>query len=232
MPARSTQRLILLSLLTFALAALWLWGPDEAALFAAVKAHLEQFRAAHLAYPVAFTLGFFLFYAVVTSFLPLGLVLMLLAGAIFPLWLGALVVCTGYSVGATLNFYIARYLLKDRVPQRLQRVKAAVERDGWFYLLVLRLIPFLPAQGISFAMGATPIRAVPFFTATWAGDLPLSIFVVFMGRRLAEIDRVAGLLSPDIMLGLTGFALFLLAGKWLIARRRDLRALTDDTAQE
>ena len=225
---RLSFRFFLILLLAATLIALWILGPSEATLFAAVKLHLEPLRAFNLLHPLLFALSFFLFYAAVTSFVPLGLVLMLLAGAIFPVWLGSLIVCTGYSVGATLNFFIARYFLQDRVPAKLQGLRNAVERDGWFYLFVLRLIPFLPAQGISFAMGATPIAPLPFFTATWAGDLPLSIFIVYMGRRLAQIDSLRGLLSPDIMLGLTGFALFLLAAKWWIGRQRELRAITEE----
>lgn len=223
MKRRLTLLLLLLLLLT-----LWWLGPDEAELLQWAKAHLAEFRAQYAAYPVGFACMFFLLYAFLTAFIPVGIPLMLLAGAIFPFWLGTFLVCTAYSTGSLLNFLFARHFMGQIDHARLAPVRAAIAEDGWFALFVLRLIPVLPAQGVTFAMGTMPIGLWPFFTATWAGDLPLSAFLIYMGQRLAEVEDTGELLSPDLLFAMTAMALLLWAGRRYLIRRRVLAVAAEE----
>ena len=210
----------------------WWLGASEQVLLLWIKTHLELLRALAVQHPVLFPLSYLAAYALLTSFLPLGIPLMLLGGAVFPFLLGSLLVCTGYSIGATLNFLLSRYWMGGRCHPRLVPLRDLIERGGWMTLFALRLIPLLPAQGISFAMGATRLSVPVFFTATWTGDLPLSAFLVFMGRRLSTIEHTHDLLSADILLAFTGFGLLLALGKWWLGRRGGLAAANETTTTQ
>lgn len=71
------------------------------------------------------------------------------------------------SLGATLAFLVARWVLRDAVQarfgNRLTAVNAGIARDGGFYLFTLRLVPVLPFFIINLAMGLTALR-------TWASS--------------------------------------------------------------
>ena len=83
--------------------------------------------------------GFFAVYVAVAALsLPGAAVLTLLAGAVFGLLVGTVLVSFASSLGATLAFLASRYLLRDsikaRFGTRLAEIDKGVERDGAFYL--------------------------------------------------------------------------------------------------
>ncbi|MDY6831678.1 MAG: VTT domain-containing protein [Thermodesulfobacteriota bacterium] len=59
--------------------------------------------------------------------------------------IGLVLVPFASSIGATLAFLAARFLLKDYVQNkfggRLKTVNQGIEKDGAFYLFTLRLVP-------------------------------------------------------------------------------------------
>ena len=89
-------------------------------------------------------------------------ILTLAGGAIFGLGWGLLLVSFASSLGATLAFLAARFLLRDwvqtRFASRLADINKGVQRDGAFYLFGLRLIPVVPFFVINLAMGLTSMR--------------------------------------------------------------------------
>ena len=180
------------------------------------QAAIEAYRAAH---PGAAALVFLLVYVVVTALsFPGAAVLTLVAGAIFGLWWGTLIVSFASSLGATLAFLVSRFLLRDWVQQRfgdrLKAINEGVRKDGGFYLFTLRLVPAFPFFVINLLMGLTPIRTWTFYWVSQVGMLAGTLVYVNAGTQLAQIDSLAGILSP----GLIGA--FVLLGVFpLIARR-------------
>ena len=84
--------------------------------------------------------AFSLFYIVSTALsLPGAAWLTLLAGALFGLVTGTIIVSFASTIGATLAFTISRLLLRDWVQNKfgsyLKSFNAGVEKDGGFYLL-------------------------------------------------------------------------------------------------
>ncbi|MCZ7654620.1 MAG: hypothetical protein M5R42_10570 [Rhodocyclaceae bacterium] len=85
--------------------------------FKSQQAAIESRRAAN---PLQAALIFFAVYVAVTGFsLPGAAVMTLAAGAIFGLLWGTVIVSFASSIGATLAFVIARFLLHDWVQGRL-----------------------------------------------------------------------------------------------------------------
>src|SRR5699024_10613045 len=133
-------------------------------------AQLEAWRAQRM---LAFTLAFFAAYVLIAALsLPLAVWMTLAAGALFGFWGGLVLVSFASTIGATLAFLAARYLLRDWVRARLgehaRSIDAGLARDGAFYLFTLRLIPVVPFFAVNLLMGLTPVRAATFYLVSQA----------------------------------------------------------------
>jgi uncharacterized membrane protein YdjX (TVP38/TMEM64 family) len=164
---------------------------------------------------------FFLVYSAVTALsLPVATVLGLVAGALFGRVLGTVLVSGASTVGATIAFLISRYLLRDwvqsRYADRLRVINEGIERDGPFYLFMLRLTPVVPFFLINLGMGLTPMRVLTFAVTSWLGMLPGTFLYVNAGTALATIESPGDVLSPTVVASLAalGFAPFLLRELW------------------
>ena len=155
----------------------------------------------------------FLAYVIVTALsLPLAIWMTLGVGALFGFWPGLLLVSFASSLGATLAFLAARYLLRnwvrDRLGARARAIDEGLARDGAFYLFTLRLIPVLPFFAINLLMGLTPMRAMTFFGVSQIGMLAGTAVYVNAGTQLAAVDSLSGILSTPLLLSLALLGLF------------------------
>ncbi len=144
--------------------------------------------------------------------LPGAAVMTLAGGAIFGLLAGTVVVSFASSIGATLAFLAARFLLRDfvqtRFKDKLQAINKGIEKDGMFYLFTLRLVPVFPFFVINLAMSLTPIRAGMFYIVSQIGMLPGTMVYVNAGTQLARIESTGGILSPDLIFSFVLLGLF------------------------
>jgi pyruvate/2-oxoglutarate dehydrogenase complex dihydrolipoamide dehydrogenase (E3) component/uncharacterized membrane protein YdjX (TVP38/TMEM64 family) len=151
---------------------------------------------------------------------PGATVLTLIAGAIFGLLRGTLLVSFASSLGATLAFLLSRFVLRDWVQARfgaqLRGINEGIAKEGAFYLFTLRLVPAVPYFAINLAMGLTPIRARTFYWVSQAGMLGATIVYVNAGTRLAAISSPAGILSPQVIGALVLLGFFPLLAKKLL----------------
>ncbi len=182
------------------------------------QAELEAYRSAHPGLAAGL---FFLTYVVVTGLsIPGAAVLTLLAGAIFGLLWGTVLVSFASTIGASLAFLAARFLLREWVQssfgERLRAINEGVRKDGAFYLFTLRLVPAFPFFAINLVMGLTPMPLRTFFWVSQLGMLAGTIVYVNAGTQLARIDSLAGIASPALLLSFALLGLFpLLARKAL-----------------
>ena len=157
---------------------------------------------------------FFCAYVLATLlFLP-GLLFTLAAGALFGPYLGTLIALAGATVGATAAFLVARYVLADwiesRTPARARRVIEGVEGEGWRFVAMTRLIPFIPFNALNYALGLTRIRLVSYVLASFVFMAPGAAAYAYLGhagRSLAtgDGDLVQNALLGLAVLGLIGF---------------------------
>ena len=188
---------------------------------AAIKARQADLEAWRAAQPLVAALLYFLAYVAVTALsLPGATVMTLAGGAIFGLGWGLLIVSFASSIGATLAFLAARWLLGDwvraRFGQRMAAVNAGMARDGGFYLFTLRLVPVLPFFLINLAMGLTAIRPLTFYWVSQVGMLAGTLVYVNAGTQLGRIDSLSGIVSPGMLGSLLLLGLFPLAARKLI----------------
>lgn len=147
---------------------------------------------------------FFAVYVAVTALsFPGATVMTLAAGAIFGLAAGTLIVSFASSLGATLAFLAARYVLRDSVQQRfsarLAEIDKGIAKDGAFYLFTLRLVPLVPFFVINLLMGLTRMRAWTFYWVSQLGMLAGTIVYVNAGTQLGRIESLRGILSPGLI---------------------------------
>ncbi len=186
------------------------------------KASQADIVAAKDANPALYIAGFFLLYVAVTGLsIPGAAIMTLVAGALFGVVLGTLIVSFASTMGATLAFLSSRYVLRDWVQgkfgERLRAVDDGLEKDGAFYLFTLRLIPVFPFFVINLLMGLTRIKTGTFFWVSQIGMLPATIVFVNAGTQISRIESTAGLLSPTLIASFVALALFPWAAKAIVA---------------
>ena len=183
----------------------------------------------HHANPWLASLGFLALYVAVTGLsLPGAAILTLAAGAIFGLALGTVIVSFASTIGATLAFLLARYLLRDAVQRRFEKqlgpINEGVRKDGAFYLFALRLVPAFPFFAINLAMGLTPLKVWTFFWVSQVGMLAGTLVYVNAGQQIGQLESLAGILSPTLILSFALLGLFpLIAKKAVDTIRKRLR---------
>ncbi len=175
---------------------------------------------------------FFIIYVVVTAVsLPGAAVMTLAMGAIFGLLWGTVLVSFASTLGATLAFLIARFVLRDAVQERfgdrLRTLNRGVEKDGEFYLFGLRLVPIFPFFVINLVMALTPIRTWTFAWVSQIGMLAGTIVYVNAGTQLAGIDSLSGILSPGLLFSFVLLGIFPLIAKKVLGAIKARRVLKE-----
>lgn len=209
---------IILLLIVAAVVAVFAFDLHSLLTLDSLKNRLEQFREFQAESPFMVAGVFFAAYVVVTAFsIPGAAVMTLAAGALFGLLQGLVIVSFASTIGATLAFVGARYLLRDTVQakfaNRLKAINEGVEREGAFYLFTLRLVPVFPFFLINLLMGLTSMKAITFFWVSQLGMLAGTAVYVNAGTELAEINSLAGILSPGLILSFVLLGVFPLIAK-------------------
>lgn len=135
-----------------------------------------------------------------------GVAIMTLAGgAVFGFVTGTVLVSFASSIGATLAFLTARFLLRDwvqrRFGERLGALNAGIAREGAFYLFALRPVPLFPFWLINLAMGLTTLRTATFYGVSQLGMLAGTAFYVYAGTQLGQFAVSPGLVAAFTLLG-------------------------------
>lgn len=187
----------------------------------ALKDQREALQQAYREEPF-FVIGIYAAIYIVMAALsfPGATVLTLAGGAIFGLWVGVPVVLISATIGATLAFWAARYLLRDAVQRRfgdrLETINKGLDQDGVFYLFTLRLAPVFPFFLINLLMGLTAIRSITFFWVSLVGMFLGTAVYVNAGTQLAAINHLSDIMSPLLIASFVVLAFFPWLARWVI----------------
>ncbi len=222
------KKAILVLLVVAAIASYFIFDLGQYLSLDNFKAQQAEIIAAKNANPALYIAGFFLIYVAVTGLsIPGAAIMTLIAGALFGLVLGTIIVSFASTIGATLAFLGSRYVLRDWVQtkfgERLKAIDDGLAKDGAFYLFTLRLIPVFPFFVINLLMGLTRIKTFTYFWVSQLGMLAGTIVYVNAGTQISRIESTAGLLSPMLIGSFVLLALFPWAARWIVAmvnRRR------------
>ena len=215
------KKIIILLVIAILIACVFIFDLHQYLDFSYIKSKQQAISDYYQANPLQSILLFFVIYVIVTGFsIPGASILSLLAGAIFGLLLGSVLVIFGATIGATIAFWLARYLLgnsiQEKYADKLKTINEGVKKDGAFYLLTLRLIPIFPFFVINVLMGLTPMRTITYLLTSFFGMLAGTIIYVNVGTQLASLESVSGILTPKIWGALILLAIFPWIAKFVI----------------
>jgi uncharacterized membrane protein YdjX (TVP38/TMEM64 family) len=223
------KRIALLALLAVAIAGYFWFDLGQYLSLDAFKAQQAQIIEAKDANPLLYIGGFFLIYVVVTALsLPGAAIMSLVAGALFGVVIGTIIVSFAASIGATLAFLSARFLLRDWVQskfsERLKAIDDGIARDGAMYLFTIRLIPLFPFFVVNLLMGLTRIKTRTFYWVSQIGMLPATAVFVNAGTQISKVDSTAGLLSPTLIGSFVLLGIFPWIARGLVAAVKKVNA--------
>lgn len=199
----------------------WRTGAVQALFWPSLVTHRAHWATMVAAHPVAAPFAFIGIYMVAVALsLPVGLWLSLLSGLLFGTMLGGVVTVLGASTGAIALFLLARGLLAPfligRFGRQIAKLQPGLSRDGFAYLLAMRLMPVFPFWLVNLAPALIGMRLGPYAAATILGMVPTSFVLNAVGAGLADTLAAGAppnpgmLLAPDILLPLLALALLAL----------------------
>ncbi len=139
------------------------------------------------------------------AFLP-GSILTLGAGVVFGVWLGALYVFIGATLGATAAFLVGRYLARNWVAKKIANndkfnaIDRAVGKEGLKIVLLTRLSPIFPFNLLNYAFGLTGVSIRDYVIGS-LGMIPGTLTYVYIGSlagNLALIGTATQTTNPTL----------------------------------
>ncbi|KUP04516.1 SNARE associated Golgi family protein [Bacillus coahuilensis m2-6] len=119
-------------------------------------------------------------------------ILSLAGGLAFGTVLGFLYIYIGALGGATVAFFLAttfnRSIIKVEQSERTRKIREKMEESGFFYVFILRLIPLLNFDLISYLAGLAQVKYRAFILATAIGIIPGTFAFSFLGDSLLSGD--------------------------------------------
>jgi uncharacterized membrane protein YdjX (TVP38/TMEM64 family) len=186
-----------------------------------IKSFIEDVdpRLARLLYVLLYVVGCLLL-------LP-GVLMSFVGALLFGVWEGTLYTWIGATIGATLAFLLAKALGRDFVDQllggRLQSLDQRLRERGFVSLLVVRLVPLFPFNGVNFGCGFTSNRVRDYVLATAIGIVPGTFVYQYLFSKLGETVLTDGFAWSDLadveLLAPLGLFVVFVVSTALIARK-------------
>lgn len=187
-----------------------------------LKSYQDELNSYYTEKPLLTIVIFMSIYIAATALsLPGATILTLAGGAVFGLIYGSIVVSFASTIGATLAFLAARYILGDSIQEkykdRLQAINKGIEKEGALYLFTIRLIPAIPFFVINLLMGITKMPVAKYYFISQIGMLPATLVYVNAGSEISKIDSLSGILSPALIFSFVLLGLFPIITKKILA---------------
>lgn len=213
--------------------AFWLSGATAYLSWAELARHQAALQAAADSRPVLAPLLYVAFYAgFVALSLPQAIVVTITGGLLFGTLLGGALAVVGATLGAVLLFLLARTAIGDSLVRRggpfMQKLRDGLARDGFNYLLAIRLVPVFPFWLVNLAAALGGMRLLPYAAATLIGIAPATFVFASIGAGIGTVLAAGGqpdlsvVLSLPVLGPLAGLAILsLLPVAWRRWRKQD-----------
>lgn len=130
-------------------------------------------------------------------------ILSLGGGLAFGALFGTLYTVIGASLGAILAFFTARKLGREVVEQllgsKLAKLDRKIEEQGFYTVLIMRLIPIFPFDAVSYWSGLSKVQFKHFVLGTVIGIVPGTFVYNFMGNSLQNPRSFQFILAVALM---------------------------------
>lgn len=133
------------------------------------------------------------------------------AGLLFGPFKAMALVIIGATIGATIAFLFARYFGRDFIQgfikskfKKLKEYDGKINENGLLIVILLRLMPLFPFNGLNLALGLTKVKLRDYIMGTVVGIIPGVFVLTFLGGSLDNLK------SPKFIIAILLFiALFL-----------------------
>jgi len=179
-----------------------------------VKNYILSFgKLAPLVYTIMFTLS-------ALTLFP-DSVLAISGGMIFGFYYGILYTIIGAILAASLGFFLSRILGQNIVNKFLKNNKLkvinSVENKGFISVFILRLIPLVPFDIISYGAGLTKVSYVDYITATALGIVPGVLIYINIGNQVGSSNLLELLKAVAMLFFLIGIS-YIIKQKGILER--------------
>ena len=136
--------------------------------------------------------GFGAAYVVLALLFVPGAALTMVAGAVFGIGWGIVVVAIATSVADAAAFLLGRYIARGAVVRLMERyprfkiVDRTISRGGWRIVALIRLSPALPYSASNYLFGVTSVPFLPFLISSGIFTLPGALAYLYLGYVGAE----------------------------------------------
>ena len=185
---------------------------------------IDEYRDSH---PIMSVMLFLAFYVASVLFMLPTLPLNLASGFFWGGLLGGIYSTVGVTVGGWLSFELARWfvgmpLAKKFESSWISRVQEGFERDGWKFVVFIRINPVIPPGPLSYLLGLTQLSRYTFIAVTFICILPPATGVAYFGDTFHSFNLSAEnhtLLVWDILI-FSGILSVVWAARWFMTLRR------------
>ena len=166
----------------------------------------------------------------VFPFLGFGSPIALMGGFIFGKWMGAIIVATGLTIGATFLYLFGNFFLKELIRKnflnKFKNLEKKFQKSEFIYLLIFRIIGGIPWQLQSLLPLLFNVKIKNYFFSTFFGIIPGVFLIASIGSGMekiidhnSKVPTISDIIfSPDIYLPLLAF--FILIFTTIIFRKK------------
>ncbi len=134
------------------------------------------------------------------------------AGMVLGAFWGFVTIWIGALLGAYLGFFLARVfglplLLRLASRERVQRVQAWMHQADVPFLLAVRLVPLISFNLVNFVLGCTPIGWWRFTWTTGIGIVPVTVVSVSLGAHWRDWRVVLAFCVAALVVTVAGYAI-------------------------
>ena len=174
--------------------------------------NIDMIKTLYSNQPLMFTVLFITAYLVMTTLsLPVALLMGLLAGSIFDIYLAVVIVSFTSTIGATVAMILARYIVRDYMASKYKKyfeiINSNFKDNGGYYLFALRMSPLFPFFIINICFGLTKMKLIPFYIISQIGMLPGTVLIILIGRELNNTIITGNLFNTELIIYLSIFGI-------------------------
>lgn len=152
-------------------------------------------------------------YMAMFSIIPAGSIIAIAGGMAFGVYYGTLYTIIGAVIGATVAFYLSRLLGRGAVDKFLKgkfsSFEEGMEKRGFLLIFILRLIPIIPFNVISFGAGLSKIKYLDYMIATMLGIIPGVVAYTNLGDKALDIRSPEFLIAVGILAAMMAVSILL-----------------------
>lgn len=130
--------------------------------------------------------------------LPIGL-FSVLGGILFGAILGTVYTVVGGTIGSIIAYYMARYWGRDWIEAllkgKIKKIDKKCEENGFIVTFLMRVIPILPCDVVSYICGLSNIKIWEYIVGTFLGIIPGTFVYSYFGSSLDNIYSKQFILS-------------------------------------